>query len=99
MRTFLPDDLNKAGILRQTEGTEYALCDRRRVVAQQIGRELAHALHLERSTSLEAVFTVEVSPNCFGYLDRSGHASRFHPACDVDGVPPQIISEFAGADH
>ena len=32
-------------------------------------------------------------------LNLIGNAFGFHPACDVYGIPPEIIREFLFADH
>ena len=58
----------------------------------------AGVLDVDDAAGLGLEFVVEQGARGGGDLDAAGLALGFHAAAEVDGVAPQIVGEFFGAD-
>jgi hypothetical protein len=66
---------------------------------QKPRRHHAFALHFNLSPLLEGKFFVQFQKYLFRDVYLSRFAVRFHAACGVHGVAPEVVAEFARADN
>lgn len=66
---------------------------------QQVGIHNALTLDGNLAARLEEVPVAQSLLNLLSNLDTPRQPMRFHPAGNIDGISPQVITEFLCANH
>src|SRR6516165_7155833 len=68
------------------------------LAAQQIGLHLLVSLNLDGAAPLENEALGKPHEASMGHLDLIRNAARFHGACGINGIAPDIIGKFVRPD-